>query len=562
MYLKKVRIFGFKSFADEIIFDFSKGITAIVGPNGCGKSNVLDAFNWVLGEQSAVRLRGKQMQDMIFHGSRTRKPLGVALVELVLDNSRDLLSIDYNEVTVTRKLYRSGESEYFINRNPCRLKDIKELFLDTGIGTRAYSIMEQDNIKYILESSPVERRGIIEAAAGIRKFKEKKIETERRLERVNNDLNEVKNIMAEVQKNIRRLRRQTRRAQVYRDLKYKLRYLEISRLCQEYVKACEQLGGKEKLTGDLQEEVTLSSGRKDTIDAQIIKLEDLKNSLDEKLLDSNRNVYQIESKVQILNERIQNFDSSRDRLEEEIYRNSKNLQYSTQRIEQLNDKIQKLEQSRNEDIEKEHIDMEKKYVQLRKQHKEIQQEIEKIEKATEQMEENLFELRHKEIDYKKQAEMSVRTSEELNARLVELNGNSKLLNVEMSEQSGILKGLESELKICSDDIGKLSSIRERISKDAEHLNTERENLLSQFHGKKSQLEASKKYLPQLISIESLMKNKFKGIHGPLSTLLEKEVSTDRLGSLSKILGEKIGWVICDEKQNALDASSAISLIIS
>ena len=182
MYLKSIDVQGFKSFANKITFEFHNGITAIVGPNGSGKSNVGDAVRWVLGEQSAKQLRGGNMQDVIFSGTETRKPLGFAYVAITLDNSDHKLPIDYKEVTVARRLYRSGESEYLLNGTTCRLKDVQELFYDTGIGKEGYSIIGQGQIDKILSGKPEERRELFDEAAGIVKFKRRKNTAVKKLE--------------------------------------------------------------------------------------------------------------------------------------------------------------------------------------------------------------------------------------------------------------------------------------------------------------------------------------------------------------------------------------------
>ena len=177
MYLKSIEVQGFKSFANKIHFEFHNGITCIVGPNGSGKSNVSDAVRWVLGEQSAKQLRGSNMQDVIFAGTENRKPLGYAMVSITLDNADRSLHIDFDEVTVTRRVYRSGESEYLLNGTACRLKDINELFYDTGIGKEGYSIIGQGQIERILSTKPEDRRELFDEAAGIVKFKRRKAAT-------------------------------------------------------------------------------------------------------------------------------------------------------------------------------------------------------------------------------------------------------------------------------------------------------------------------------------------------------------------------------------------------
>ena len=200
MYLKSIEVHGFKSFANKILFEFHNGITGIVGPNGSGKSNVADAVRWVLGEQSVKQLRGASMQDVIFSGTQSRKPLGYAYVAITLDNSDHSLAIDYEEVTVARRLYRSGESEYLINGTVCRLKDVNELFYDTGIGKEGYSIIGQGQIDKILSGKPEERRELFDEAAGIVKFKRRKNEAQKKMENERQNLVRVNDILAELEK--------------------------------------------------------------------------------------------------------------------------------------------------------------------------------------------------------------------------------------------------------------------------------------------------------------------------------------------------------------------------
>lgn len=228
MYLKSVEMQGFKSFADKIYLNFNPGITAIVGPNGSGKSNISDAIRWVMGEQSVKSLRGSRMEDVIFSGTEVRKPQGFAEVSLVLDNSTRLFPLDYEEVTVTRRVYRSGEGEYFINRNACRLKDIHELFMDTGLGREGYSIVGQGKIDEILSNKSEDRRRIFEEAAGITKYKYRKNEAEKKLERTNENLTRVNDIMLELSSQIEPLRHQSEKAKKYLNLREELKDIEVN----------------------------------------------------------------------------------------------------------------------------------------------------------------------------------------------------------------------------------------------------------------------------------------------------------------------------------------------
>src|SRR5881398_1763403 len=226
MHLQSLELFGFKSFADKTTFNFHEGVTAIVGPNGCGKSNVCDAVRWVLGEQSAKSLRGGEMAYVIFNGAESRKPLGFAEVSLNFTECTEELGVDWHEVRVTRRIYRDGNSEYFLNKTGCRLKDIHRLFADTGVGRAAYSIMEQGKIDLILSSRPEDRRSVFEEAAGITKYKTQKKEALRKLEATEANLLRIGDIIKEVKRQIGSLQRQAGKARRYQALHADLRVLE------------------------------------------------------------------------------------------------------------------------------------------------------------------------------------------------------------------------------------------------------------------------------------------------------------------------------------------------
>ncbi|MCM1494266.1 MAG: chromosome segregation protein SMC [Bacteroides sp.] len=228
MYLKSIEVYGFKSFANKILFQFENGITGIVGPNGSGKSNVADAVRWVLGEQSAKQLRGAKMEDVIFAGTEMRKPHGSAYVAITLDNSDHVLPIDYEEVTVARRVYRSGESEYLINGAPCRLKDIHNMFFDTGIGKEGYSIIGQGQVEKILSGKPEERRELFDEAAGIVKYKKNKAATEKALESERQNLFRVNDILSELEKQVGPLEKQSETAKKYLLFKEEMKQLDVN----------------------------------------------------------------------------------------------------------------------------------------------------------------------------------------------------------------------------------------------------------------------------------------------------------------------------------------------
>ena len=231
MYLKNIAISGFKSFADKIDINLDNNISCVVGPNGSGKSNIVDAIRWVLGEQSIKSLRGdSQMSDIIFSGSKTRNPLNVSYVELTFDNSDHYLPTDYETVSIKRRLYRTGENEYFLNGTKCRLKDITELFMDTGVGKSSFNIISQGEISRILSNSPTERRTIIEEAAGIIKYKTRREEALRKLDRTMDNITRLNDIIGELESRVEPLREQSIKATEYLEVKKKLSEIEISLL--------------------------------------------------------------------------------------------------------------------------------------------------------------------------------------------------------------------------------------------------------------------------------------------------------------------------------------------
>jgi len=243
MHLQSLELFGFKSFADKTIFSFHEGVTAIVGPNGCGKSNVCDAVRWVLGEQSAKSLRGGEMADVIFNGAESRKPLGFAEVSLNFTECSQELGVDWHDVRVTRRIYRDGNSEYFLNKTLCRLKDIHSLFADTGVGRAAYSIMEQGKIDLILSSRPEDRRSVFEEAAGITKYKTQKKEALRKLEATEANLLRIGDIIKEVKRQIGSLQRQAGKARRYQALHADLQMLDTHFSHRKLQSLEEELGG-------------------------------------------------------------------------------------------------------------------------------------------------------------------------------------------------------------------------------------------------------------------------------------------------------------------------------
>lgn len=285
--LKSLDLYGFKSFADRNRFEFSPGLTVIVGPNGSGKSNVVDAIKWVLGEKSMKSLRGKESSDVIFNGSSTRKPTNSAEVSLTFDNSDKKLNFDASEVVVTRRAFRGGEgsaeSEYFLNRQPCKLKDIRDLLLGTGLGTHAYSIIEQGRVDSLLQSSPRDRRILFEEAAGISRFKAKKQEALNRLERIDQNLLRLSDIVEEVQKRYERIQTQAQRAMEFRELTERLEKLRFQAAAMDYSASQTKLQAADSKITDLTQEQTELQAQLDTLDASLQQFEQSNSNYDKKI---------------------------------------------------------------------------------------------------------------------------------------------------------------------------------------------------------------------------------------------------------------------------------------
>ncbi len=280
MYLKTIELNGFKSFPDKTVLDFTGGVTTIVGPNGSGKSNISDAIRWVLGESRAKSLRGGNMQDVIFSGTARRKPMNYAEVSVTIDNSDHALQIDFDEVMVTRRVYRSGEGEYFINKSPCRMKDINELFMDTGLGRDGYSIVGQGKIDEIISGKPQDRRNFFEEAAGISKYRHKKDEAERKLNQTNDNLLRLNDILSELEQRLPGLEKSSKKAATYLSLKDELRSLEIRYWCR-HIKHYRQLlseldSKKEKLTASMED----AAKRIETLDQEALKLSQQRREAD------------------------------------------------------------------------------------------------------------------------------------------------------------------------------------------------------------------------------------------------------------------------------------------
>src|SRR5262249_30735771 len=350
MHLQSLELLGFKSFADKTLLNFHEGITAIVGPNGCGKSNVLDAVRWVLGEQSAKSLRGDEMADVIFGGSEARKPVGFAEVSLTFTDCADELGIDWHDVRVTRRVYRDANSEYLLNKTSCRLRDIQNLFADTGIARAAYSMMEQGKIDMILSSRPEDRRAVFEEAAGITKYKTQKREALRKLEATEANLLRIGDVIKEVKRQIGSLQRQAGKARRYQALYADLRVLE-THFSRKQLDALEaDFSDCHKEIARLTESERATRAQIDNSESSLAKERRALDKIDTEIAESRAEVQRLESEIAAHRSRIEFNQQRTEEIAELIQRARRDIadaekkrKHHAAEIEQTNNSIAEIE---------------------------------------------------------------------------------------------------------------------------------------------------------------------------------------------------------------------------
>lgn len=372
MYLKRLELQGFKSFADKTVLEFMPGITTVIGPNGSGKSNISDSIRWVLGEQSMKSLRGSKSEDIIFAGTQNRKSLGFAEASIVIDNTDGKLPIEYSEVTVTRRIYRNGESGYYINKTPCRLKDVLELFMDTGIGKDGYSIIGQGKIDEILSNKSEDRRAIFEEAAGIVKYRVRKAESEKKLEQTKLNLLRINDILAEIEANIEPLKKQSEKAKKFLDLREELKGIEIGLFLfnidnykQKLVEITKDMdifvAQQQDEETKMQEMQNLKEELKTKIDEITEKIEETQNLG----FETSKKQEQINSDINLANERISN--------------NKENYERYLKEIEEVTNRVKELEEEKTQRLEKK-LNLSSNREKFAKELEEKEKELEEISK--------------------------------------------------------------------------------------------------------------------------------------------------------------------------------------
>lgn len=514
MNLKQIEIVGFKSFADPIKITFEGGITAIVGPNGCGKSNVADAVRWVLGEQSSKNLRGTNMQDVIFKGTEKRKSLSFCEVSLLFDNSNHIFNVDYDEILITRKLFRSGESEYLINKNVCRLKDIIDMLHDSGIGKSGYSIIGQGKVEEIINSKPEDRRAIFEEAAGIAKFKFKKVEAERKLERTQDNLTRINDIVAEIERQLGPLKRQAEVAKKYLDLKEQLKVQEVNAYLHQYDYSAsnkEEITYKiDQLAKELQEKQQelekVIEGYNTSFD-KINHVDDEITQLRDRVLIITVGMEKKAGEGNLLREKLRNCEAERDRLENLIKKLEKDLMMG-------NDGLRRARATK-EDKTKELAHLEQKLQETEAMYNKISNDLSTNENEAQEAQSKIFEALSKLGDVK--AQISA-----LEAETTSYNNQLEEFEISLATAKGKLQDSTNVLKISQENLadlkGKISVSRAGVEdltarqsqkslelKEVERkINEANNNLFSMQHRKKMLEDMQKEYEGYYGSVKRLL----------------------------------------------------------
>ena len=564
MYLKRLEMQGFKSFADKTVLEFMPGITSVIGPNGSGKSNISDCIRWILGEQSMKSLRGQKTQDIIFAGTQNRKPLGFAEASLVFDNADGVLPIEYNEVTITRKIYRSGETGYYINKVPCRLKDIIELFMDTGIGRDGYSIIGQGKIDEILSNKSEDRRHIFEEAAGIVKYRARKDETEKKLEQTKLNLLRINDILTEIEGNLEPLQQQSDKAKRYLNLREELKNIEVGLFVyniEKYKETLEELTKDEEIMqstlnqeeGKLEKIKLLKEQLKEDIDEITTKIENMQNIG----FESQKEVEQLNSDINVAKTKIENNIENSKIYEEEIEQTKQKIKELQEEIERKEDKKDNLKQNK-EKFEKELNEKETELKNITEKLSTKELEIEKIKKR---VEENI------DAKYEIQSEISMQKAnldniEKRQSQIKqEISNNILELDRTKMKKEDIAKGfyeIEANRNKVLQSIEKVNSKKEEIDRKTKEYDLKIANMTNEMRMKKSRhdflVETEKEKEGYIKSVKDLLLDcekdpeLEKGMHGVLANIIS--VPQEYAVAIEMCLGASIQNIVTETEQDA------------
>lgn len=560
MYLKSIEIQGFKSFANKILFEFHNGITGIVGPNGSGKSNVADAVRWVLGEQRVRQLRGGTMQDVIFSGTEIRKPQGFAYVAITLDNSDHKLPIAYDQVTVSRRLYRSGESEYKINGSACRLKDINELFYDTGIGKEGYSIIGQGQIDKILSGRPEERRELFDEAAGIVKFKKRKLIAQRKLDDEEQNLVRVKDILSELEKQVGPLKLQSEAAKEYLKLKEELKGRDANLFLLEHKALQLQLSELDQKTSIVKGDWENASSQSEQLKKDFDRLEE-ENSASEEKIASTREEHSksillkesIEGQIAVLREQIRSEQLNEENRKERI---------SSIDQELLGKEEQKQEyEKQREETKKQVAQAEQALTQAGQTLSETEQEMARLSKESEAAKAAIISALNEKAGLAAKSQRYETMLEQVDVRRSEVTQKLLRFKSDESVQEEELKKEEKRLEQIQEELDRLTELEEETAfrltaaeEDGAALAARLSRSQQDYHISHSKLESLKnlaeRYEGYGNSIRRVMeqKSRIPGIHGVVADLISTSKKYET--AIETALGGSIQNIVTDREETA------------
>ena len=560
MYLKSIEVQGFKSFANKINFQFHQGITGIVGPNGSGKSNVADAVRWVLGEQRIKQLRGESMQDVIFSGTELRKPQGFAYVAITFDNADHKLAIDYDEVTVARRLYRSGESEYSINGTPCRLKDVNELFYDTGIGKEGYSIIGQGQIEKILSGKPEEKRELFDEAAGIVKFKKRKATAQKKLEDEKQNLVRVNDILSELEKQVGPLEKQSEKAKIYLKKREELKELDVNLFLLENGRIRDQLAGVEEkywiAKNDYEQAVKQYDEVKNEYDSIQGRIEELEQQIEtarNTISDASMTRGKLEGEIAVLKEQIKNAQG--------------NEQHFNERVAAIQGQIHEKEQEKQKLLEnkavydEEMASLEKARSEAKDSLSQVQQRIAELNTLIEKNKNQIIETLNERATIKSKMSSFDTMMEQLRIRKAELNSRLLRAKSDEAERDAEIKALEEKFQKINDQIieknNHLTQLDEENTAMRAGLTAKDEEIRSlqeKYQQSKSRLDTitnlTERYEGYGGSIQKVMeqKDKNEGIIGVVADIIKVEKKYET--AIETALGGNIQNIVTDDEETA------------
>ena len=551
---------GFKSFANKILFEFHNGITGIVGPNGSGKSNVADAVRWVLGEQSAKQLRGAKMEDVIFSGTENRKPLGFAYVALTIDNADHQLAIAYDMVTVSRRVYRSGESEYRINGAACRLREVNELFYDTGIGKEGYSIIGQGQIERILNGKPEERRELFDEAAGIVKFKRRKVEALRKLELEKQNLIRVKDILSELEKQVEPLKRQAEVAKEYLHLKEELKQQDINAFLLESRDLKKQLEKLEEKYQIVEEELKNTKEKQKKSRTEYEKLEFELQKKQKEVEIFHQEILELQMEIEKAEGEIRLF-------QEQIYSTQQQDKNIASRIEQTKQKLEEYKQEKQkyqkekEDVNQLLVKLEEEQKQIKAEQSQLTKQLEGFLKQIEESRNRMIVLLNEKATIKTKMQRYETMLEQIQLRKVELSGKILKFKSQEAENEETIVAYQKRLDQIRQVIERIEIENQNLVQkieEAEKQNKEQENqknhLQQKFHMVHSNLESLKnlteRYDGYGASIQKIMelKTSHSGIIGVVADIIQTEKRYEM--AIEIALGGSIQNIVTDREQTA------------